>query len=451
MIHELRKRYPVFIYQDFKTNLENKGLRISFSYKIKPNLNFSPEILIRGVKKEQIELLDKEIINNFVFNLGLIEMFSYWKATCAPLIDIKTGSLKEAQIYWWHDLLMNGMGQFFYENKINYTSKDFVKIVFKSRKRKHPQIAKIEDEKMLVPVGGGKDSATSLGLMKNTHYDIGVFVLNPPRASRNIIKVANVDKVIQVERKIDPLLLSLNRKGFLNGHTPFSAYLSFLGVFCAALFNYKNIVFSNERSSNEENVEYLGKLINHQYSKTYDFEKKFRDYNRKHLSNVNYFSFLRPIYELQIAKIFSKQNKYFNLIRSCNVGQRDNIWCCECPKCLSTFILLHPFLGPKNILKIFPKNIFNNASLESLLLDLTLDERIKPFECVGTKEELKIALYLSIKKHKQPKLPVLLKIAKKHILAKESNLAKRATKLLNDWDTNNYLPKNIEKLLKKNI
>jgi len=253
----------------------------------------------------------------------------------------------------------------------------------------------------------------------------------------------------KVSRKVDLHILSVLLSPA--SHIFFSAYLSFLGVFCAALFNYKNIVFSNERSSNDENVEYLGKLINHQYSKTYDFEKKFRDYNRKYLSNVNFFSFLRPIYELQIAKIFSKQNKYLNSIRSCNVGQRDNVWCCECPKCLSTFILLYPFLGPKNILKIFPKNIFDDASLESLLLDLTLDERIKPFECVGTKEELKIALYLSIKKYKQSKLPVLLKIAKKHILAKESNLAKRATKLLNDWDTNNYLPKDFEKLLKKNI
>jgi hypothetical protein len=159
----------------------------------------------------------------------------------------------------------------------------------------------------------------------------------------------------------------------------------------AVLGNFGTITFSNEKSSDEENIKYKEENINHQYSKTFDFENKFREYNLKYLSNINYFSFLRPIYDLQIAKIFSKFNKYFSVIRSCNVGQKTNTWCCKCPKCLSTFILFYPFLK-EDTMKIFGKNLLEDKELNPILDALINDSVVKPFECVGTREEIKLAL-----------------------------------------------------------
>jgi len=196
---------------------------------------------------------------------------------------------------------------------------------------------------------------------------------------------------VNVERVLDKELLKLNDKRFPNGHTPFTALLSFTSILGAILFGFGTVAFSNERSSEEENVSYLGKRINHQYSKTLDFENKFRDYNQRYLSNINYFSFLRPLYDIQIVKIFSNFDKYFPVIRSCNVGQKTNSWCGKCPKCLSTFILLNPFLKEKNI-SIFGKDLLKDESLKPLLNSLISEIEVKPFECVGTREELKVAL-----------------------------------------------------------
>src|SRR5262249_36602289 len=161
----------------------------------------------------------------------------------------------------------------------------------------------------------------------------------------------------------------------------------------AVLSNTSMIAVSNEESSNEKTTTYLGHEINHQYSKSYEFEKKFRVYVQQYISSqISYFSFLRPLGELQIAKLFSKMEKYFPIIRSCNRGQTTNTWCCECAKCLSTFILLYPFLGEK-IQKIFPENLFEKESLVPILQSLIDPQIVRPFECVGTREEMIVGLY----------------------------------------------------------
>jgi len=125
---------------------------------------------------------------------------------------------------------------------------------------------------VLIPLGGGKDSAVVLDLFSQ-EKKTACFSLNPNQRIKQMAKIGHCKEFIVVEREIDKKLLQLNRKGFLNGHTPFVAYLSFLSVLLAVLFNKKYVVFGNEDSANEGNVNYLGKEINHQYSKTIDFEK----------------------------------------------------------------------------------------------------------------------------------------------------------------------------------
>ena len=74
------------------------------------------------------------------------------------------------------------------------------------------------------------------------------------------------------------------------------------------------------------------------------------------------------------------------------MGQQAGVWCCNCPKCLSTFILLFPFVGPKRIERIFLHNLYEDERLINLLDSLISEDRVKPFECVGTPEEVKEAL-----------------------------------------------------------
>src|SRR5204863_3654535 len=141
-------------------------------------------------------------------------------------------------------------------------------------------------------------------------------------------------------------LLDLNARGFLNGHTPFSAYLGFLGAVSLLLYGYTDVIVSNERSSDEGNVLYRGKDINHQYSKSFRFERMFDEYLQKYLiTNGRYFSFVRPLYELQIGKLFADFPEFFDLFKSCNRNRSDS-WCGQCAKCLSVFLTLYPFVPP---------------------------------------------------------------------------------------------------------
>lgn len=250
--------------------------------------------------------------------------------------------------------------------------------------------------------------------------------------------------------------MALNRKGYLNGHTPFSAYLAFLTASCATLFDYRYIALSNERSSNEGNVSYLGSTINHQYSKSWEFEKKFRAYSKKYLAkNIEYFSFLRPLYELQIAKLFSQYPQYFATFLSCNEAHKTHSgtrkpaekWCGKCSKCLFAFASLYPFIETKQLEKIFGKNLFEDASLIPLMEELVGKRNFKPFECVGTTRESLAAFYLSLQKT-YPPLPALLKHFRAHIAKKHLHLPQESREMLKSWNTTHALPLRLEKELK---
>jgi len=479
----LRKKYPRFIYENYSWKISGKDFKISFNFKIEPNIFFKPRVIIKNIDKKRINEIENRVlnpvrnpeflngVNNLVFHLGLIEILNYWKATCSPEIIIKVGPLNSEQIKWWRDLIMRGMGHFFYQNKIDFRGRKFVKIKTlpsKSKQLTKSAIAKISSqEKILLPVGGGKDSVVTLETLKKSKKNIKCFSLNPTLAAQKITKITGSKKTIIVRRKIDPKLLELNRQGFLNGHTPFSAYLAFLSVLCAAVFNCKYIAFSNERSSNEGNLKYLGRIINHQYSKSFDFEKKFREYSKKYLAphqklggGLEYFSFLRPLYEIQIAKWFSKYSQYFSAFLSCNEAYKTNSgrkkptkkWCGSCPKCLFIFAILYPFVNEEKLLKIFGKNLFENKNLLPIMQELVEERGFKPFECVGTKKESLIAFYLSWKKYRDRvsvKLPYLLKYFKNKILPKYPNLGKESKRILNSWNNQNFLPKHFEKILKR--
>jgi len=434
----LRKKYPVCTYKGYSYELRKGDLHISFAFKV-GEIQFHPRIIVKSVSQKDIDRIGNNALENLVFHLGLIEMISYWKATASPKIVIEAGYLNKEQIAWFKDLIFKGMGEYFFQNKIDFTKPNFLTIksltksLTKSRSERLDLVKENLRQRTLVPVGGGKDAAVTLELLKSAKMPLRPFLLNPKPEQMKILSLAKVQNPIIVERTLDPKLLELNRKGYLNGHTPFSAYLAFLTTLVAALFDYKYIALSNERSSNEGNVKYLGTVINHQYSKTYEFEKKFRSYSKKYLAkNIEYFSFLRPLYELQIAKIFAQYPKYFSAFLSCNEAHKAKSrskkptekWCGKCAKCLFVFLALYPFLGEKQTVAIFKKNLLKDKKLKPLLDELTGKKRFKPFECVGTAAETRAALALQK--------------AKDH-------------PMLHAWNSHHFLSPHFKKILKDGI
>lgn len=480
-------RYPEFIYDNYTYQVVGEEIVIKYKFLIPPEIEFSPIISVR--------FRESQILDNLVFHLGLIEMFSYWKATASPLIIIKAGTLNNQQIIWWHNLLIKGMGEFFYKNRLNFTADNFLTIkngvssessTSGESLRATPDVINKSD-KFLVPVGGGKDSALSLNLLQKWGKQVTALVLNPTPAALRVIQASQVKDTIIVNRTIDPSLLELNTQGFYNGHTPFSAYLAFLSLLVARIYQIPQIALSNERSANEGNANYLGQEINHQYSKTYEFEKSFRKYVSAYLSchyvppaeseavplnmrlpchpadggiprndtlrmsAINYFSLLRPLYDLQIAQLFSHFPVYHDKIISCNRGAKVGKWCGECPKCVSTFTLLYPFVGEEKLSTIFGTNLFDQQSLWPRLVELIDPSIDRPFECVGTREETLIALYLATQLHQGDKLPELLRLVQEKYLVKETDLESRANRILSSWDQNNFVPEELKVLLKKEL
>ena len=396
---QLRKEFPVFTFSNYSYHIDNNGLKAVFLFDLSGKHKFTPTFFIKSGGNIDFKKTDHRSISSFVFHIGMVELVSYWKAACPQKVLIKTNSLSGEQILWWKKLYFNGLGEFFYLNGIQPDFENFMEIETVGEEPVK-DYSLLDEQKVLVPVGGGKDSAVTLELLKrDKNIKIIPFMLNPRDASVRTVENAglSLEDAITVERTIDKKLLQLNDKGFLNGHTPFSALLAFVSSFAATVAQAKHIALSNESSANQSTVP--GTKINHQYSKSFEFETAFRLYTKKYLQNeVNYFSFLRPLNELQIAKLFSKFTSHHLSFRSCNVGSKTDSWCAKCPKCLFTAIILSPFIEKEKTVTIFGKDILNDISLKPVFDELTGTSRVKPFECVGTPSEVNAALAMAFSK-----------------------------------------------------
>jgi len=443
---ELRQKYPVFRYERFEIEKTPSRVTIRFHFSTPPDLSFTPEVHFEPVSEGWYST-NGETLDNAAFHLGLIESFSYWKATASPVIEVHSGALSPAQIQWWEDLLINGMGEYFYRNDVDFTAPDFVKIVIKSSTAPAGPFAGQLSQRSLLTIGGGRDSALAGGLLRDSGHPFACMMLNPSTAARAIASSVTASESIVIHRSICPELLELNRKGFLNGHTPFSAYLSFLGAVSQLLYGYSNVIVANERSSDEGNVVYRGKDINHQYSKSFRFERLFDEYLQKYLvTGGRYFSFVRPFYELQIGKLFSDFPAFFERFKSCN-RNRSNSWCGQCPKCLSVYLTMYPFVPRSALVKIFGKDLFTAEENISILRELAGLE-VKPFECVATVEEIGAALALAIEKARASgdPLPSLLDWAAKNIVGAADT--GRARSILQSYGPHR-VPHELENLLTK--
>lgn len=453
-LESLREKHPRFVYQGFDWQFNQENLTISFDFLLEPDISFNPKIEITGLNEQSFAKIPKEIISNWIFNLGIIELFSYWKATASPEIVIKPAHLTKEQLAWWHDLLIDGMGEYFYVNKIDFTKPDFVRFTsIEQPTKKLPSFSFTPENKSLIPVGGGKDSALVLEILEKHNLPYEILLSYPQSPAALKISASTSAKIIEIKRTIDPKLLELNKQGYLNGHTPFSARLAFESSLIALLSGHKNVLLANEFSANEGNVPYLGTMVNHQYSKSFDFENKFRDYVANYLGSApKYLSFLRPLTELQIAALFSKNQEFHTVFRSCNRGQQQNMWCGDCPKCLFVFTILYPFINEQKLInEIFSENLFEKTSMNKIAQELMGLDADKPFECVGTHEETQAAFYLSIKKwqknHPNEPLPLVLNKVNQEILSQVPNLKQTSEMLLCFWNNQHNLDNQLVKIL----
>ncbi len=432
-----RRDYPAFHYKSYHIQKDDGRITLRFDFEIPGLCTFSPTTVIETGNLSLMNPPDDEAARELVFSLGLVECVSYLKAVCPERLVVHCGALSEEDRRWWQKLYYHGLGEFLYRNDLQTDEQSLLTICAPEKKEASAPAARFGMD-VIIPVGGGKDSAVTATLLKNCGKRIRYFTVNdqPARTATVLAAGGSERDMIRTRRTIAPNLLKLNREGFLNGHTPFSAIVAFLAAYCAYLTGSRDIVLSNEASANESNI--AGLPVNHQYSKSYEFEQDVSDYIQNRLGlPMRYFSLLRPFNELQIAKYFAALPAFHPVFRSCNAGSKQNIWCGHCPKCLFVYCILAPFLPKDALDRIFGGCLTDKTELLEDFKGLCGLSPVKPFECVGTVSELCAALQMTIQKYQKEGIPLPALLA---YYAKETENRPAPHDFLSDYNEENGIP-----------
>ena len=385
------KTYNSFIFDSYAFDPETGEIRLIY--------NLDDEVQFTEVLEIPTEGICLNAIEQALFALHLAGGASYYKTCCPKQIDVRSGILNTNQARFWNNVYENGLGEFFYENTIDFRGL----INFPIHEPGTPifhQSDRPSNGRVLVPVGGGKDSTVTIEKLRAQGRDITLLRMGAHPLIDDLVSVTGLP-CITIKRKLPRKLFEMNEQGALNGHIPITAYLSCLAVVIAEIYGFDEIAMSNEQSANEGNTEYLGKEINHQWSKSAEFEHAFDDYVKRYINkHLRYYSALRDLTELEIAGEFAKLPQYFACTTSCNrnwsilnsqLSTLNSRWCGTCPKCTFVFALMAAHIKRSAVESMFEKNIFADATTIPLFKQLLGLEGFKPFECVGTPEETKHA------------------------------------------------------------
>ncbi len=252
---------------------------------------------------------------------------------------------------------------------------------------------------VLVPVGGGKDSAVAIEIVRDSGCELSLFSVGDATAIARTAHAAGLPRLVAT-RRLDPRLAELNRAGALNGHVPITAIVACAALLTAALNGYDAVALANERSASSGNLVWNGVEINHQFSKGAAAEALLRGAVHELAPALDVFSVLRPASELSIARAFARLTRYHGAFTSCNAvfrldpQLRASSWCCECPKCRFVFLALAPFSDPSHLREIFGRDLLEDESQYEGFALLTATGGEKPFECVGEARESVAAIRL---------------------------------------------------------
>lgn len=451
---EFREKYPSFVYKAYHVNETKNTVEIGYEFSIPGLAKFRPSWSFR--KPENFSVKGDLTFDRLAFSLGMAEAVSYWKAVCSPKVRVECGELNEEQKQWWKKLWFMGLGELFFVNGISADQDSFVDFVSTGSFDSSLKEAARDPRGCLVPVGGGKDSALTLETLLKSGMKCMCYSINKRRSISETVRAAGLDSdaLIISQRHFDRSLIELNNQGFINGHTPFSAIVAFSAEITAYLNELKYIVLSNESSANESTV--VGHDVNHQYSKSFEFEQDFHYYEEKFLrTGQYYFSFLRPLAEFQIAKMFVSHRKYLPVFRSCNLGSKvsPDVWCGECPKCLFICLILSPFLTMAELKKIFGKDLLNDRQMLNYFIELIGQSEHKPFECVGSIGEVNLAVSLTVRKLEDngEELPFLLREYKKRGLYCPETIDALNYDYCTSFNEENLLPDEFKTILRKEM
>jgi hypothetical protein len=376
-------RYEEFVFDGYRYDTASATLFLHYLFPGGPRFE---ERIAFDFPTRALPRTDREILDRLFRLILLFAGVSYYKAFIPKVLRCAAFALDRGTAEFLHRFYEHGLGEFAYRNGVS------LKNHFTIRTAPGAAPATVESvlpRRTCVPVGGGKDSIVALECLRRAGEPLVLFSLGEAEPIRATIAVAQLPHV-RVERRLDPQLFALNEAGALNGHVPITGILSAIALAAAVLHGCDAVAMSNEHSANAPNLVANGVAVNHQYSKSLDFEADLSGYLTRHISpNLSYFSFLRPLSEIEIARRFAQCPAYFAAFRSCNTAFRQSVaargrrWCGDCPKCRFVFLALAPFVAKPELVAIFGRNLLDDAGQKEGFAELCGLARHKPFECVG--------------------------------------------------------------------
>lgn len=327
--------------------------------------------------------------------LHLIAGVSYYKAAVPGRISIEDAAIDHATAGLLETLYRNGLAEFAYRNGLDLDRR----IRFPAVDVAAPPAPTLGlRTHALVAIGGGKDSLVSIEALRaagvgQTVAWVGTSPLIRACAERTGLPTLNI------QRALAPQLFQYNQQGAWNGHIPVTAINSAILSLAALLLGVDQVVFSNERSASRGSRIAEGGEVNHQWSKSWAFEREFGTHLQRVIAaDLKYYSLLRPLSELAVARQFARSDHYDGYFSSCNrnfhlLGERPaQRWCGACPKCRFVFLALAPFMPKLRLVGIFGRNLLDDDEQIAGYDALLEYQDHKPFECVGEGRESRAAM-----------------------------------------------------------
>ncbi|MGY1529161.1 UDP-N-acetyl-alpha-D-muramoyl-L-alanyl-L-glutamate epimerase [Luteimonas sp. A649] len=328
--------------------------------------------------------------------LHLVAGVSYYKAAVPGDIRIDGYAIDGDTAALLDDVYLHGLGEFAYRNGLDLHGR--IRFPHAADAARAPTGDIGLSTRALVAIGGGKDSLVSIEALRAAGIEQTVSWIGGSQLIRACAERTGLP-TLNIGRQLAPELFEYNRQGAYNGHIPVTAINSAILAFAAVLLGAGQVVFSNERSASYGSlIEGTGE-VNHQWSKGWAFEQAFAAHLQRHVAaDLRYYSLLRPLSELAVARQFARSDRYDAWFSSCNrnfhlLGERPTSrWCGVCPKCHFVFLALAPFMPKPRLVGILGRNLLDDPA-QIPGYDALMEYRDhKPFECVGEARESRAAM-----------------------------------------------------------
>ena len=329
--------------------------------------------------------------------LAVIDALSYWKAAASPLLAFEfalPGTLE-----WWRRFAAGGMAEFLWANGLD---PDWLPALDATGLDPLPDSSATDLDGALLLHSGGKDSIVSGRLLAAAGKRVRPVTYQPTAEAEAVVAASAppdgwAGPAATIGRGFDRQLLDLNAAGYLNGHTPYSAWLAVAAGAVAELAGIGRVAAGNSASDDEANITGTWQgaewAVNHQWSKSAAFEAAWVELGA---AGRRYASPLRPVHELAVvAGIVATDPPGTRAALSCNRSAkagRPGEWCGRCPKCAWMAVAIGALAGRDAAVARLGVDVLAEPANGPLLAQMCGRCGPIPFECAGLPSEVRACI-----------------------------------------------------------